>query len=272
MENLLLATDRSEFSEGAVRESINMAKTCGSKLYIISVAEEPDIREFADSFPLAATEKLEMDTRIHLDSLKERADKEGVTCEIILCRGPNAYKYIIDEAAKKHAEMIIMGRRGRTGLARLMMGSVTARTIGYSPCHVLVVPREAKLAFDRILIPTDGSIFSELACREAISIAKRTNSTLIALSVAKKEENLPLAEASVGMAEEIAEKEGIKVETLTHTGEPYEVIVDTANLKKANFIVIGSYGRTGMERLLMGSVTERVIGNAACPVLVVRKP
>ncbi|MEW6416779.1 MAG: universal stress protein [Nitrospirota bacterium] len=272
MEKLLLASDGSEFSEGAIREAINLAKTCGSKLYVISVAVEPELREFADSYPLVAVEKLEMIVRQHLESVRERAEKEGAACEIIERRGPETYKYIIDEAAKNNVEMIIMGRRGRTGLMRIMMGSVTAKTIGHAPCKVLVVPRAAKLTFEKILIATDGSIFSDLASREAISIAKRTNSSLIAVSVAKKDENLPVAGASVGMVKEFAEKEGIKVEALTLKGEPYEVIVDTAEKKKAGFIVIGSHGRTGIERLLMGSVTERVIGHAGCAVLVVRKP
>jgi nucleotide-binding universal stress UspA family protein len=272
MEKLLLASDRSEFSEGAIREAINLAKTCSSKLYVISVAEAPELTEFADSYPLVAVEKLEMATRQHLEEVKDMVEKEGVVCEIIQRRGPETYKYIVDEAAKNNVEMIIMGRRGRAGITRLMMGSVTAKTIGHAPCKVLVIPTFARITFEKILVPTDGSIFSELASREAISIAKRTKSSLIALSVAKRDENLPVAEASVGMVKEVAEKEGIKIETLTLKGEPYEVIVDTAEKKKAGFIVVGSHGRSGIERLLMGSVTERLIGHTGCPVLVVRKP
>jgi len=272
MEKLLLSTDGSEFSEGALREAINMAKTCSSKLYVVSVAVEPELTEFAESYPLVATEKLEMAVRQHLELVKERVEKEGLVCEIIQRRGPETYKYIIDEAAKNNVEMIIMGRRGRTGLMRLMMGSVTAKTIGHAPCKVMVVPRAARITFEKILVPTDGSIFSDLASREAISIAKRTKSSLIVLSVAKKDENLPVAEASVDMVKEVSKREGIKVEALTLKGEPYEVIVDTAEKKKAGFIVVGSHGRSGIERLLMGSVTERVIGHAGCPVLIVRKP
>jgi len=271
MENLLLATDLSEFSEGAIREAINIAKTCGSKLFILCVAEQPDIREFADTFPVAEAEKLENETRAHLDALKERAEKEGVACETIFRKGPKNYLYISEEAEKNGAEMIIMGRRGRSGIARVMMGSVTARTIGYSPCNVLVVPRLAGISFERILVPTDGSTFSELACREAISIAKRTKGSLIALSVAKKDENIPVAEESIGKVKEYADRDGVQVEAMTLKGEPYKVIVDTAEKKKANLIVIGSHGRTGMEKLFMGSVTERVIGHAGCPVLVAKK-
>jgi len=270
MGKLLLASDRSEFSEGAIREAIKLAKTCSSKLYIISVAETPDIRAY--NYPMASFEKLEIVTRQHLELLKESAEKEGIICEIIERRGTETYKYIVDEAAKNNVEMIIIGRRGRTGITRLMMGSVTAKVIGHSPCKVMVVPRFARISFEKILVPTDGSIFSDLASREAISIAKNVRSSLIVLSVATKDENLPVAEASVGMVKEAAEKEGIKVEALTLIGNPHEVIVDTAEKKKAGFIVVGSHGRSGIERLLMGSVTERLIGHAGCPVLVVRKP
>lgn len=272
MDKLLLASDGSEFSEGAIREAISLAKTCSSKLYVVSVAEVPDIREFADTYPLAAVEKLETAIREHLESVKERAKKEGVSCEIILSRGPEPYKYIVDEAAKNNVELIIMGRHGRTGITRIMMGSVTAKVIGDAPCKVLVVPRFARVSLDRILVPTDGSIYSDLAVREAVSIAKRLGSSLIALSVYKRDANFEIAEATIGIVKELAEKEGVKVEALTLKGEPHEVIVDTVEKKKAGFMVVGSHGRSGIERLLMGSVTERLIGHAGCPILVVRKP
>ncbi|MFH1773544.1 MAG: universal stress protein [Methanobacteriota archaeon] len=272
MEKLLLSTDGSILNEGAVKEAINLAKTCGSKLFIISVVEIPAFgAEFVETLP-KMVEKLETDTRSLLKSLKERAAKEGVSCEAVMYQGAEPYKYIVDEAAKNNVEMIIMGRRGKTGLKRLMMGSVTAKVIGYAPCKVMVVPRNAGLALKKILIATDGSIYSELASREAISIAKRTGGSLIALSVAKKDENLPMARESVDMVKKVAEREGMKVEALTLKGEPYEVIVKTAGQKNAGLIVVGSHGRTGIERLLMGSVTERVIGHAGCAVLVVRKP
>jgi len=272
MEKLLLATDGSEFSEGAIREAINLAKTCSSKLYAISVAEVLDIREFADDYPLVAVESREKALRQHLESVKEIAEKEGVVCEIILGRGKEASKEIIDEAAKNNAELIIMGRHGRTGITRIMMGSVTAKVIGDAPCKVLVVPRFARISLEKILVPTDGSIFSDLAVREAISIAKRIGSSLIALSVYKRDANFELAEATIGIVKELADKEGVKIEALTLKGEPHEIIVDTVEKKKSGFMVIGSHGRSGMERLLMGSVTERVIGHAGCPILVVRKP
>lgn len=267
MEKLLVATDGSIFSKNAIREAINLAKTCSSKLIAVSVVKTNP--EFEDLVP-QVVEKAEKEVRKHLESIKNRASKEGVDCEIVVHRGEEPFQDIVNDAAKNQVDMIIIGTHGRTGLKRLMMGSVTAKVIGHAPCKVLVIPKDARLILEKILIATDGSIFSELASREAISIAKRCGSSLIALSVAKRDENLPAAKESVDMVRQVAEKEGIKVEALTPKGIPFEVIVKTAAQKNAGLIIVGIHGRTGTERLLMGSVTERVIGHSASAVLVVK--
>ncbi len=269
MEKLLVATDGSKFSKSAIREALNLAKTCSSKLIAVSVVKTNV--EFEDLVP-QVVEKAEREVREHLESVKNKALKEGLDCEIVIHRSEEPFRDIVNDAVKNQVNMIIVGTHGRTGLKRLMMGSVTAKVIGHAPCNVMVVPMDARITLEKILIATDGSIYSELASREAISIAKRTNSGLIALSIAKKDENLPVAKESIDMVREVAEREGIKVDALTLKGEPYEVIVKTAKQKNAGLIVVGSHGRTGVERLLMGSVTERVIGHSGTAVLVVRKP
>jgi universal stress protein A len=80
------------------------------------------------------------------------------------------------------------------------------------------------------------------------------------------EKLLKLAQKALGKA--VAAKVKAKVEV--HVGDAYEMIVDIAKKKKADVIVMGSHGRTGLTRLLMGSVTSRVIGHAPCSVLVVK--
>ncbi len=286
IEKLLLPTDCSEFSEGAIREAVNLAKTCSSKLFVVSVIEtNPEYESIAPQL----IEKAEKETRQHLESVKNRAAKEGVDCEIIARQGEDPYKYIVDEAAKHQVSMIIMGRRGRKGLKRLMMGSVTAKVIGHSPCNVLVVPRAARLEFRKILVATDGSKYSNAAASEAVAIAKRCGATLIAASVVPYESISPLgivhsemqwelvtqesrkaAESNIKNVKEIAEKEDVKIEELILEGRPYEAITNAAKEKRVDLIVVGSHGRTGLDRLLMGSVTERVIGHADCAVLVVK--
>lgn len=134
---LLLATDGSQMSENAVREAINLAKTCGSKLHVISVIEvNPEFEALAPGL----VEKVEKETRKYVESVKTRASKERIDCETVILEGEEPYQNIVDEAAQKKVDMIIMGRHGRKGLERLMMGSVTAKVIGHSTCKVLVIP------------------------------------------------------------------------------------------------------------------------------------
>ena len=185
--------------------------------------------------------------------------------------------------------MIVMGRRGRTGLKRLMMGSVTARVIGHAPCNVLVVPKAAKLAFKNIVVATDGSKYSVAAASAAIGLAKRNKSSLTVLSVAPNEllsasdmdvtfnqreliekNSLREAEKNAKAVKEAAQKEDVEVTAFVLSGRPADAIIETAKERNADLIVLGSHGRTGVERLLMGSVAERVIVLASCPVLVAK--
>lgn len=136
-ERILLATDHSSCSAAAVEEAINIAKVCGGMLYSMSVVE---VNEEYDALAPQIVEKSENEVREHLEGIKELAGKEGVKCETIAHRGDDPYRMIIDEAARLKADMIIMGSHGRTGLKRLMMGSVTSRVIGHAKCKVMVVP------------------------------------------------------------------------------------------------------------------------------------
>ncbi len=136
-ERILLATDGSESVEPAIQEAIQIAKLCSSALCVLSVVEvNPEYQALAPKL----VETAEMNTKEHLESVRARAEREGVLCETIVHQGEMPYKFIVDEAAKRKSDMIVMGTHGRTGLKRLMMGSVTARVIGHAPCKVMVVP------------------------------------------------------------------------------------------------------------------------------------
>ena len=136
--------------------------------------------------------------------------------------------------------------------------------------------------YRNIILAYDGSKYSNKALQEAISIAKSSSGSLLILSVVDitdefeseapgltdkmTEKLLKMAQKALGKA--VAAK--IKARVEIHVGDAYEMIVDIAKKKKADIIVMGSHGRTGLTRLLMGSVTSRVIGHAPCSVLVVK--
>ena len=286
IENLLLSTDGSEYSEGAVREAVNLAKMTSGSLTAVAVVEtNPEYEALAPDRADMADQK----TREYLDIVKKMASLEGVECETLAFHSESVFKVIVEEAEKRNIDMIVMGRRGRTGLKRLLMGSVTAKVIGHSPCNVLVVPKAAGIECRKLLVATDGSKYSMAAATEAVEIAGRCGAALYVVSAFPSGSSSPFdavhsemlegpieqyemreAEKNVKDVMLIAEQEGISAQAIVESGPPYEAIIETAEKEKIDLIVMGSHGRTGMERLLMGSVAERVVGHAACAVLVVK--
>jgi hypothetical protein len=267
MEKLMVATDGSKYSESAIREAISLAKICSSNLIAVSVVKTN--LEFDSVLP-QFVEKAEQEAMKHLESVKARAAKEGINCITIVSLSEEPYEDIVRHASKNNVDMIIMGTHGKTDIKRLMMGSVTALVIGHAPCNVLVLPLNAKIECKSVLIATDGSRYSEAAASEALGIAKRCGSSLIVISVAASDEEIVSAKNNVNKVAEAAEKEDLKTTSVVTKGKPYEAIIETSKQKKADLIIVGSHGRTGLARLLMGSVTERVIGHAGAPVLVVK--
>ncbi len=268
VEKLLLAADRSEYSEGAVREAIRIAEKCSSRLYVITVVEmNPEYETFGTN----VTQGLEREAAEYFAYLKKMAAEKGVSCETILRESGEPYRLIVDEAAGKGIDMIIMGRRGRKGLEKVLMGSTVAKVIGHAPCNVLVVPRAARVEFKNILIATDGSEYAGDAASTAIEIAKDNGSHVIVLSAYFLDNELATAESNVKRVLEIAQQKGVEAEVATPRGKPYDAIIETAGGRAVDLIVMGAYGKTGLKKLLMGSSTEKVIGLAGCAVMVARR-
>jgi len=226
--------------------------------------------EYESMAPQLVERAIEQGAKQHLESIKARAIEQGVECEIIIAQGEDPYQYIVNEAVERQADMIIIGRRGRKGLTKLLMGEVAAKVIGYAPCKVLVVPRAAKIEYRNLLVATDGSMHSAAALTEAIAIAKRCGSHLIALSAMRDESEREEAKNYAGKAVELAQKQGVSAEAVTPRGRSFNAIVETAGGRGVDLIVMGAYGKTRVKKLLMGSSTEKVIGNAGCAVLVVK--
>jgi len=148
---------------------------------------------------------------------------------------------------------------------------------------VLVVPEKASIAWERILLATDGSEYSHKATKKALDLVQFSGGTLKVISVLEisahiyavapelSEERIKLVKQYVGDVKEQAASEGILAEGFAREAESAgDVIIELAKEKDSDLIVMGSHGRTGIKRLLMGSVTKVVIAYAPCPVLVVK--
>ncbi len=267
LDKILLATDRSDYSEGAVREAIKFARKCASELYAVSVVE---INPEYETFGADVIEKEEQETVAYFESLKARVLKEGLSCETILRESGEPYRLIVEEAKKRKINMIFIGKHGRRGLAKVLMGSVAAKVIGHAPCTVLVVPKAAMIEFRNILVATDGSAYADAAVSETLGIAKRAGSHVIALSSYFLDNELDEAKSNVEKVIRLAREEGVSAEAITPRGRPYDAIIETAGGRAVDLIVMGAYGKTGLKKLLMGSSTEKVVGLAGCAVMIAK--
>ncbi len=268
-QKLLVCTDGSSEARHAVSETLALAGACGGQAYVLRVMEiVPEFEAVAPDLRC----NLEEEVRQEMQAVKAEAASLGAAVETLVRQSQLPYAAIVAAAEKIRADVIILGRSGRTALARLLMGSVTARVIGYSPVDVLVIPLGVSLGFARLLVASDGSSYSEAAWKAALTLAERGESRLFAVSAAREEGEIIEAQGIIHRLLEAANQEGIPLQGISPQGQqPDDAIVQVALRNEVNLIIMGSHGRTGLPRLLMGSVTERVIGQAPCPVLVVKK-
>lgn len=269
LRSVVLATDNTEHSEGAIKEAIYIAKNCGAKLSVIQVLQiNPEFATEGHKY----VEKMELSCRLHFDHIRELSAEENVEIQSVCRRTDKPHEVIIEEANKKKADVIVMGRRGWTGLKRFVMGSVTAKVIASSPCKVLVVPAGATIKSEIIMLATDGSKYSMAAENEALSMVRRCThlQKFIVLSVASTSSKLPDATQAIENVKKKAIELGVDIEPIAAVGKPHEVILQTAKEKKCDLIILGTYGRTGVKRLMFGSVSEKVITYTTCAVLIAK--
>lgn len=271
--NILVAADPSESSRNALREICQMAKD--DKVTVTAIAVTPP---YEGDFDLVWGPGTLADVRepyeAAIAAAKTLCDREGVQIQTALKEGM-PYKVIVDYADEQRCDLIVMGRRGLGRMERAFVGSVTARVIGYSSTDVLVFPRDCRIAWGKILLAVDGSKYSRAAADRAIAIAKTYGGELTAVCAVEhpssQEDSVTRAAQSyVDEVRKQAETAGIRAESIVAKGKPFEAVTALARERGANLIVTGSHGRTGLTRLVMGSVTEKIIGLAHCPVLVVR--
>lgn len=267
-ERIMLATDGSEYSEGAVRVAVEMSRRHNAKLLILSIAvHSPEYASLVPDLEEIATAK----AQANVQNAAEHA--QGTDYEVVVKLANDPYRGIVEAAEEQRADVIVMGRRGRRGLARLMVGDATAKVVGSAPCAVLVVPKSANIWDKSILVATDGSRYGDAATLAAVAVAREKGYPLTAVSAvlaSHSAERRREAEAAVQRVKDSLSGSGIEVSGMVGEGRPEQVIIDKARETGADLIVMGTHGRTRMDRVLLGSVSERVIGQAECPVLLVK--
>ena len=277
---ILSAIDGSISSIHALRESFKFASNEKCWITVTSVVP-PYVGDLSTVGVGDVMSSMRKPCEMALKEAEKLAKEEGVLIKTV-CEEGEIFERISDLADAENCDLIVIGRRGLHRLERSLVGSVTARVIGYGQRDVLVVPIDTHVGFQRVLVATDGSRYCRPAVERAIDFCSSYGGEMVAVSIVDVPTELyaeapqlvdDLAHKAHGFVSEVkkqAEVSGLKVETFVREGEAYQAIVDLAKEQSVNMIVMGSHGRTGLKRLLMGSVAEKVIGYAPCPVLVTK--
>jgi nucleotide-binding universal stress UspA family protein len=270
-QTIVLATDGSDYSAAAEAAALEMARRCDARLLVTRVVlTNPEYEALVPD----RVQQAEKEAQKQIDAVAAKAKAEGVRAETVLRQGADPYHEVVRVADEKHADVIVIGRRTRSDLARLMVGDSTAKVIGLATCSVLVVPRGARMPEKGILVATDGSRLGDAAAYSAVRLVGKCALPLTVITVLPPDSSPEAQSESQAVVERVkkaASTEQIEIDAMLEEGKhPDEVIIETARRKDADMIIVGSHGRTGLGRLLMGSVSERVIGKANCPVLVVK--
>lgn len=267
-EHLLLATEHTEFDAGAERIAFAMAQRCERPLSaILPVLSNPEYEIIAPQL----AERGEHEAVAKIKLLAEAAAIAGVKLDIVARRGAEPYREIVREAGERHADLIILRRRGkRSFLSKLLIGEMVSKVVGHAPCCVLFVPRAAQMWSHSILAAVDASPNARNVAHHAAKIAAQCELPLTLVSVAShdSESMRAQADATLEVARAIASAAGVEAKIRIVVGKPFEQILETAKSVQADLIVIGRHGESNLIHTPFGGNTQKVVGMAEIPVLV----
>lgn len=266
----LVPVDFSKSSEAALDRAVKMAREEHAELLVIHAISTAFMFPLGVGFSeIFAT--LQADARKNMDRLVRR--KGLRRSRSLLLQGLNAADVIVATAKKHHAAMIIMGSHGKTGFERFALGSAAERTVRTAECPVLIVKNTRTSESKTLLVPFDFSKGAKTALKHALRVARAHNNRLAIVHIVPPVFNMAvLAGAIRGELEATLRR--LKATNyqlyVFERPEAGRAIANVARRLKASMIIMGSTGRSGFNRLLLGSVAERTLRYAECPVLIIK--
>jgi nucleotide-binding universal stress UspA family protein len=301
-QRILVPVDFSPFSQHALRYGCALARKDGAILQLLHVVQDLAPLSVGGAGGLVAPAAAQYIDEIHasaraaLEQIPSSAWGSGVKTIERRVEIGTPRDGILEFAKTQGTDLICIGTHGRSGLARLFLGSVAEKIVQYAPCKVLVVRRHEKEFVDethpepslkRVLVPTDFSDGSREAIRTGAEFASRFGAELHLLHVVEDSSPsvseialaYPVFQSYVRDLVKSGDEQlqkvalpGAATPPAIHrkvlVGDPVGKINDYADEQSIDLIVMGTHGRTGPAHWLIGSVAERIVRSAPCPVLV----
>ncbi|MFD1562502.1 universal stress protein [Haloarchaeobius amylolyticus] len=293
IDSVLVPTDGSDGALAGAKRGIDLAATVDAELHVLSVVDTTELESVSSVFDSDTTadertaleDAAEEAVETVVTTAQERAPDLAVTTAV---EEGKPFQCIDDYADASEIDVIAMGTKGRAGLKRVVLGSVTENVLRTVDVPVLAVPPAAidgsltPETTENVLLPTDGSEGAAAAVDWGVHLADVFDAMVHALYSADTSRLTMGSEPSTILSEleqagetaleavrERARETGVSVTGTVANGPPARVILDSADDTGVDLIVIGTHGRSGLERHLLGSVTENVVRSADVPVVCV---
>jgi nucleotide-binding universal stress UspA family protein len=291
MDTVIVPLDGSELSERAIRLGEVIALAMGAKLALVHVLEEPIAYDLVPSLLIPDRTVAEAYLRRVATDVQR-----GTEVSIHVVHG-NPVDALTTLTRDEPESMLVMSTHGRSGLGRLMFGSVADKVVRESSVPVALVRGSStpyRKTLHSLLVPLDGSLFSEEAMPIAIDLARKCDASIglvhicdpfwvstssFAAQDQPDEREGGLADvdrqalaAGRSYLERVAEdvrSQGISVHWEVRFGKPADEIVRAAETTEADLIVMATHGRGGIRRLPIGSVANEVLHRGTIPILVI---
>lgn len=229
--------------------------------------------------PVAKDDAAQAPAREYLRRLEAGLEGKGFRASAHLLVSDDPAAEIVSFAAKSGASLLALATHGRTGLRRLVLGSVAEQILRRTDVPTLLVSPWGKgepLSFGRVLVPLDGSERAEETLPIALELERQLGSQLVVVHV----EDLGALAPQIAVAHEqrqtalllerVQRGLGREVKTVVRAGIPAEETLAAIEEAEPDVVLMTTHGRTGLARAVFGSVTAAVTKRAPCPVLVLR--
>lgn len=287
-DEVLFPTDGSDGAKTAFSHVLDIADAHDARVRVLNVADTNRHSVLRKSGGVVDVLKKE-GKRIVSDAA-ESARERGVATITEVIQG-EPYTTIVDYAESFGVDLIVMPTHGRQGLKRFLLGSTTDKVVRRADTPVLTIKPDGASEIDypyrNVLVPTDGSECATAALSTGVDVVKAGDAALHLLSVIDVTSlSVDLrSDIQTGFMEEnakqiledafgLAENSGVEPvsETVEYGASVHKAILSYIDDHDINLVVVGTHGRTGFDRYVLGSVTEYLVRTSPVPVLTVREP
>jgi nucleotide-binding universal stress UspA family protein len=286
-DNILLPFDGSEGAAEVLHHASEIAHWADATIEVLYVADTA-----RDSVTVVEGHTVDALVQRGEDVVEEAAktlETLGVSHETDVVQG-NPPETIVDYAERYDQDLVVMPTHGREGLSRYLIGSVSEKVVRLSSVPVLTVrmrpDEQLTFPYENVLVPTDGSAAAEHAAEHVVELSAALDATVHVLSVVDDAALGPDVRSTIaGKASEQAATDAVEsvvsaaetcgvTNTVQHVehGAPAEAIRDCIESNDIHAVGMGTTGRRGTDRILLGSVAEKTVRSAPVSVLTVANP